>query len=95
MADCVPQAIDEGREQDQAAAMCNQMWEDRKKSMDNTDTLVWHGGEVKTLGDGKVAGYLVRFSTADDLDLEGEYFDAATDFGSATDSVYPGSQRDR
>ena len=29
---CVPQVIDEGRPQDQAVAMCNQIWRDRKNN---------------------------------------------------------------
>lgn len=45
------------------------------------DELLFFGGEVKALGNGKVAGYLVRFGTPDDTDLEGEFFDASTDFG--------------
>ncbi|MHC4240737.1 MAG: hypothetical protein ACYSUC_13505 [Planctomycetota bacterium] len=48
-----------------------------------TETLVTYGGEVKALGDGKIGGYLVRFSTEDEPDLEGEYFTAETDFGEA------------
>jgi HK97 family phage major capsid protein len=35
---------------------------------------------LKALGDGKIGGYLVRFSTADDPDLTNDYFDAATDY---------------
>ena len=50
-----------------------------------SDELIYFGGEIKTLGetaDGlRVGGYLVRFSTADDPDLEGDYFTADTDFG--------------
>ena len=46
------------------------------------DTLLWFGGEVKALDDsGKIGGYLVRFSTADDPDLAGDFFTAETDFG--------------
>ena len=48
------------------------------------DTLVWFGGEVKALDDsGKIGGYLVRFSTADDPDLAGDFFTKDTDFGIA------------
>lgn len=55
----------------------------------NMETIVWYGGEVKALGDGRIGGYLVRFSTADDPDLEGDYFDALTDFGDIkTSPVY-------
>lgn len=45
------------------------------------DELLFFGGEVKALGNGKVAGYLVRFGDPTDTDLEGEFFDANTDFG--------------
>lgn len=47
------------------------------------ETLVTYGGELKALENGKIGGYLVRFSTADDPDASAErdYFDAQTDFG--------------
>jgi hypothetical protein len=44
------------------------------------DTLAFYGGAVKALGDGKVGGYVVLFSGADDPDLQGEYFTKSTDF---------------
>jgi hypothetical protein len=50
---------------------------------ENTETLIAYGGEVKALGDGKIGGYLVRFTTEDEPDLEGEYFTKETDFGEA------------
>ncbi len=51
----------------------------------DSDTLVVWGGEVKALeGTGKVGGYLVRFSTPQDPDLTGDFFDASTDFGPHT-----------
>lgn len=43
--------------------------------------LITFGTEVKALGDGKLGGYLVRFSGAADPDLTGDYFTAETDFG--------------
>lgn len=43
--------------------------------------MLFFGGEVKALGKGRVGGYLVRFGNPDDTDLEGEFFDAHTDFG--------------
>jgi len=43
--------------------------------------LVYFGDSVKALGDGKLGGYLVRFSSDDDPDLAGEYFTKDTDFG--------------
>lgn len=52
-------------------------WE--PKSAD--ETLITFGTEVKALDGGRVGGYLVRFSTATDPDLSGDFFTAATDFG--------------
>jgi len=53
---------------------------------------LWRGGQgpaVKALGGGKVGGYLVRFTNADEPDLEGEYFDARTWYGDvSTSPVY-------
>jgi len=59
----------------------------------NESTLVSFGGSVKALGDGRVGGYLVRFSTANDPDLSAtkDYFTAQTGFGledSASSAVY-------
>jgi len=48
------------------------------------DLLVTFGTEVKALGDGKVGGYLVRFGSSDQPDLEGDFFDGETDFGNHT-----------
>lgn len=49
------------------------------------DTVVWFGGEVKALDDsGRVGGYLVRFSTAADPDLQRDFFTKNTNFGSNT-----------
>lgn len=48
------------------------------------DVLVAFGDAVKALGDGRVAGYLIRFSDPRDprdRDLEGQYFTAKTYFG--------------
>jgi hypothetical protein len=44
-----------------------------------TDTLAFQGGAVKAMGGGKVGGYLVLFSTAEDPDLQGDYFTKATE----------------
>ena len=53
------------------------------------EQLIYFGGTVKALGDGKVGGYLVRFTSEEELDLEGEFFDASTDYGKAgTSAVY-------
>lgn len=48
--------------------------------MIDTDTLVYLGSPVKALGDGRVGGHLVLFSTAADPDLTGDYFTAQTHF---------------
>jgi HK97 family phage major capsid protein len=58
-----------------------------EKSVKASDMLVSFGGEVKALGDGKVGGYLVRFSTPNDPDLEGDFFTKDTDFGDLTDTA--------
>ena len=42
------------------------------------DTLVNFGAEVKALGDGRVGGHLIRFSTENDPDLTVDYFDTKT-----------------
>jgi hypothetical protein len=51
-----------------------------KKTETEMQTLVLLGGHVKALGDGRVGGYLVRFSDADHPDLEQDFFDAKTDY---------------
>jgi len=53
------------------------------------DNLIFYAGEVKVLGDGKVAGYLARFGTPKDVDLEGDFFDKETDFGVDEDAKLP------
>lgn len=46
------------------------------------DTLVYFGDPVKALDDtGRVGGYLVRFTSRNEKDLEGEYFSDKTYFG--------------
>jgi HK97 family phage major capsid protein len=56
----------------------------------DTDILVAFGDSVKATqlenGDVKLGGYLVRFSTADDPDLTGDYFTKNTDFGNSDKS---------
>jgi hypothetical protein len=85
---CIPAMIEEGKERDQAVAACASMWEERgQKTID--ETLIVYGGAVKALGGGRIGGYLVRFSTDEDPDLEGEFFTKETDFGeSETGVVY-------
>lgn len=62
-----------------------EIWQEVKSL--NKETLVYFGGAVKALGDGRVGGYLVRFGTPDNPDLEGDYFDPETDFGRAEKSA--------
>jgi HK97 family phage major capsid protein len=54
------------------------------KTMD--DYLIYQGGEIKNLGDGKVGGYLVTFSDENSPDLVGDFFTKNTNFGEATTS---------
>jgi len=84
---CIPILVSEGKEQDQAVAICHSLWREKEDKGMEQDTLVYLGGEVKALGDGRVGGYLVRFTNPDDVDLEGEYFDASTDYGPAKESA--------
>ena len=53
------------------------------------EEMIYQGGEVKALGNGKLAGYLVRFSNADQADLEGDYFTAASDLGISDERKLP------
>lgn len=45
------------------------------------DNLIYYGDAVKVLGEGKIGGYLVRFTSQDDPDLAGDYFTADSDLG--------------
>jgi len=86
---CVPVVIEDGTAEDgdQAVAICNSIWEREMKTKEGNiheaETLIAWGGAVKALGDGKIGGYLVRFTTENEPDLEGEYFTKDTDFGDA------------
>jgi hypothetical protein len=51
------------------------------------DTLITTSSEIKSLGGGKFAGYLVRFSDETQPDLAGDFFTAETDFGMETGEV--------
>ena len=53
------------------------------------DNLIYYGEAVKKLGDNKVGGYLVRFSSQDDPDLVGDYFSPETDLGIEDKSKLP------
>lgn len=48
---------------------------------ENMDEMIIFGAQVKALGDGKVGGYLVRYGTPKDADLEGDFFSKETDLG--------------
>ena len=54
--------------------------EPEEKSLD--DTVINYGGEIKALGDGRVGGYLVRFSGPDDPDISAarDFFTPETDY---------------
>ncbi|GIV82777.1 MAG: hypothetical protein KatS3mg051_2131 [Anaerolineae bacterium] len=45
------------------------------------EMLLAFGDTIKALPGGRIGGYLVRFTGPDMPDLEGDYFDASTDFG--------------
>ncbi len=55
--------------------------EDWIKKADLDDTMIFQGGAIKALGDGKIGGHLVLFGDQKNLDLDGEYFDTETNFG--------------
>ena len=55
--------------------------DDLIKQDDFEDMMIFQGGSIKALGDGKVGGHLVLFGDQRNLDLDGEYFDAETNFG--------------
>jgi phage head maturation protease len=44
------------------------------------DTLIRYGDAVKALGNGKVGGYLIRFTDESAPDLTGDFFTKSTDF---------------
>ena len=81
---CIPKVLEDGgaKDEKQAAAICYSKWRDANQEK-SVDVLVMHGSEVKALGEGRVGGYLVRFTTPEEPDLTGDYFDAATDYGLA------------
>jgi hypothetical protein len=45
------------------------------------DKLIGYGGAVKSLGNGRVGGYLVMWGDTNRKDLTGEYFKSDTEFG--------------
>ena len=80
MDSCVEQVMEkQGIEKGPAVAICRTQLVP-EKSIDEEDMLVNYGGSVKAMGDGRISGYLVKFSDPEHLDLTGEFFDARTDF---------------
>lgn len=65
----------------EAGAVCAPAPEVEIIPIDAEKTLVAFGNEVKALGDGKLGGYLVRFSDENTPDLTGDFFTKTTDFG--------------
>ena len=53
------------------------------------DNLIYYGGTVKSLGDGRVGGFLVRYSDSETPDLEGDFFTKDTDLGIEAGSRLP------
>lgn len=47
---------------------------------DTNELLISFGGEIKALGNGRVGGYLVRFTDENAPDLEGDFFTKDTDY---------------
>lgn len=50
-----------------------------KEIKPDDEELIAYGAEVKALGDGKIGGYLIRYTTKADPDLTNDYFDVQTD----------------
>lgn len=55
-------------------------WQAVEKEWAAKSLMVHVGDAVKSLDGGKFGGYLVRFTSADDPDLTGDFFSAETDF---------------
>lgn len=55
--------------------------EESGKSILSGDLLIAFGDEIKQTDDHHYQGYLVRFSTSDDADLDNDYFTKETDYG--------------
>jgi HK97 family phage major capsid protein len=53
------------------------------------ETLVYFGDAIKSLGDGRIEGYLVRFTDETNPDLTGDYFSPETDFGIESGATIP------
>lgn len=53
------------------------------------ETLIFNGDAIKAMGEGKVAGYLVRFSSEVDPDVTDDYFGKDTEYGVIDGSTLP------
>jgi HK97 family phage major capsid protein len=53
------------------------------------ETLTFSGDAIKAIGDGKVAGYLVRFSGETDPDVTDDFFGKDTEYGVIDGSTLP------
>lgn len=51
--------------------------------------MVFFGGDIKALGDGKIGGYLVRYGDPKNTDLTGDFFSKETDLGVEDGSTLP------
>jgi HK97 family phage prohead protease len=51
------------------------------KAENLSNLKVFFGGELKATGKGVVEGYLIRFGSSNDTDLENDYFTKSTDYG--------------
>jgi HK97 family phage major capsid protein len=60
-----------------------------EKVQEEIESLVFHGDAIKALGEGKVAGYLVRFSGETDPDVTDDFFGKDTDYGVIDGSTLP------
>lgn len=60
--------------------MSEQLTDDISMTELSGDTLIYPGGVIKALGEGKVGGHLVVYSDETTPDLEGDFFTKATDF---------------
>ncbi len=56
---------------------------------DENKSLIFNGEAVKATGEGKVSGYLVRFSTETDPDLTDDFFTKDTEYGVVDGSTLP------
>ncbi len=84
MAACVPLRIEEGDEQDQAVAVCMQMWRDKDKAkaanalkaVEQTDDLLWVGNYIVLFGGRDLEGIASPHKNGDGT--VGEYFTPET-----------------